>query len=275
MSRTAGLRSVVTIPVMIVSLFALSQSPAEALDWNNDVLERPAQWYGSKEARIAADRVLVYQSEYGAWPKNTDLLDPIKPEALKKLNRGGRANTIDNGATTLPMRFLARVHQASPAVKYKTAFKRGVNYLLDSQYPNGGFPQFYPLRGNQYYSRITYNDDAMGSAMSLLKDVADGRPPYDLVGAELRAKAAASVKRGTNCSICNCERMCLIDEEGQEDRDHCPLEETLQIFVPKWEYSLSVSEIVDPDCDWVAHDEETLGETGQEPFSKGALKKEK
>jgi hypothetical protein len=69
--------------------------------------------------------------------------------------------------------------------------------------------------------------------------------------------------------------MCLIDEEGHEDRDHCPLEETSQIFVLQREESLGVSEIVDPDYDRVAHDQEFVGETGHEPFSKGTLKEEK
>lgn len=95
--------------------------------------------------------------------------------------KGGKANTLDNGATTLPMRFLALVHQASPNEKYRTTFTRGVNYLLDSQYPNGAFPQFFPLRGDKYYSRITYNDGVMGRAMALLHDVASGQGHWDSI----------------------------------------------------------------------------------------------
>jgi hypothetical protein len=166
---------------MLIGLLVVTQGSAGAIRWGEAVLQQPAEWYSSSEARAAADNVLIYQSEFGGWPKNMNLLDPITAEALEELNKGGKANTIDNGATTLPMRFLALVYQAAPDEKYRAAFTRGVNYLLGSQYPNGGFPQYFPLRGDKYYSRITYNDDAMVSALEILRDVASGQAPYDLV----------------------------------------------------------------------------------------------
>ena len=76
-----------------------------------------------------------------------------------------------------------------------------MNYLLDSQYSNGGFPQFFPLRVNKYHSRITYNDGAMIHALEMLSDVAKGQAPYDLVEAKLRAKAVTSVERGIDCIL--------------------------------------------------------------------------
>lgn len=182
----------------------------EAIDWGEAVLQQQPEWYGSAEARAAAENVLIYQSEFGAWPKNWNLLDPITTEALERLQKGGKANTIDNGATTLPLRFLALVYQATPDERYRAAFTRGVNYLLDSQYPNGGFPQFFPLRGDKYYSHITYNDDAMVSALELLRDVARGQAPYHAVDDELRAEAAASVERGIDCIL-----KTQIEQEGK------------------------------------------------------------
>ena len=106
--------------VLLVSILSIVLSPTLlwAIIWGNQILGQTTEWYGSAEAGAAADRVLVYQSEYGAWPKNVDLLAPITPGELEKLNEGGKANTIDNGATTLPMRFLALVHQASSNEKY-------------------------------------------------------------------------------------------------------------------------------------------------------------
>ena len=58
------------------------------------------------------------------------------------------------------------------AEAWNNAFRRGLDYLLKAQYPNGGWPQFYPLR-NGYWSHITYNDDAMAGVLELLRDVAD------------------------------------------------------------------------------------------------------
>lgn len=186
--------------ILIVQVIA-GQSAAGAARWGDDILRHKPEWYGSDEARAAADSVLLYQSREGGWPKNTNLLSPVTPTALAEIAKDGKANTIDNGATIRPMRFLALVHQASSDERYRAAFIRGVHYLLDSQYPNGGFPQFFPLRGDKYYSHITFNDDAMIRALELLSDVANGKSPYDLADADLRSKAAASVQRGIDCIL--------------------------------------------------------------------------
>ena len=86
------------------------------------------------------------------------------------VEKGGKANTIDNGATTLPITFLAQVANATGEPKYRDAALRGVDYLLASQYANGGFPQFFPLRKG-YYAHITYNDGAMINALTLLREL--------------------------------------------------------------------------------------------------------
>lgn len=77
---------------------------------------------------------------------------------------------------------------------------RGVDYLLEAQYPNGGWPQLYPLRDG-YYSHVTFNDGAMVNVLSLLRDVAAAAPPYTFVDGRRRAQAAAAVARGTDCIL--------------------------------------------------------------------------
>jgi PelA/Pel-15E family pectate lyase len=164
--------------------------------WSGAALQKPPGWYATTDARAAADSVLRYQSDVGAWPKNTDLFAPITDAALAELQRSGSANTIDNDATTAPMRFLALVAGASGDAKYRDSVVRGVDYLLAAQYPNGGFPQFHPLRESGYYSHITYNDDAMVNALELLRDIAESRAPFGFVDAARRERARDSVARG-------------------------------------------------------------------------------
>jgi len=54
--------------------------------------------------------------------------------------------------------------QATHDEKYRTAVLKGIDYILKAQYPNGGWPQFYPPRAETPYQRyITFNDDAMVS----------------------------------------------------------------------------------------------------------------
>lgn len=175
-------------------------SAAEPVRWSNRLLRAQPAWYASAEARAAADNVLRYQSREGAWPKNTDLLAPTTDASLAEVQRGGKANTIDNGATTVPMQFLALVGNATGEPKYHAAVLRGLDYLLSAQYPNGGFPQFYPLRKG-YYSRITYNDGAMVNTLEVLRDVAEDRTPFAFIDAAPRARAADAVARGIDCIL--------------------------------------------------------------------------
>src|SRR5215204_2178925 len=92
--------------VLLPAVILLPQLPAPAaVVWGAGILEQSPAWYASPEGRTAADTVLRYQSTYGAWPKNTDLLKRPTPEALRRIEASGEANTIDNGATTLPMQF--------------------------------------------------------------------------------------------------------------------------------------------------------------------------
>ncbi len=174
---------------------------ASRLKWGAGLLKRDAAWYASPEARAAADSVLLYQSPEGAWPKNSDLLVAPTPGLLAEIEKKGETNTLDNHATTRPMRFLALVAQAGGEEKYRAAVLRGVDYLLAAQYPNGGFPQFYPLRDHGYYSRITYNDGAMIDALELLRDIAAGQEPFAFVDSGRRARCADAVARGIDCIL--------------------------------------------------------------------------
>ncbi len=93
------------------------------------------------------------------------------------------------------MRFLALMTQAVGKAGYRDAFERGIDYLLASQYPNGGWPQYFPLREG-YYSRITYNDSAMVNVLTLLRDTGAGKAPYSFVDGSRQVKAAAAAVRG-------------------------------------------------------------------------------
>ena len=166
------------------------------IPWGPDVLRQKPEWYGSAEARAIAESVLRYQSAAGGWPKNTDLgSPPLSAESRPGANADLLAPTIDNHGTTLPMQFLALMVHATRETRYSAAFERGVDYLLAAQYPNGGWPQFFPLRPG-YYSRITYNDDAMVRVLIVLRDTAAGRAPYAFVDDGRRMRAGAAVAKG-------------------------------------------------------------------------------
>jgi PelA/Pel-15E family pectate lyase len=168
--------------------------------WTAAILRQKPEWYASAAARTIADNVLGWQSSEGGWPKNTDLAAAPSPEALAELRRHGGANTIDNGATTTPLRFLALMVQVTRDPRYRAAFDRGFDYLLAAQYSGGGWPQYFPLRKG-YYTHITYNDDAMVNVLTLLREASAAKPPFDFVDAPRRDRAAAAVSRGIDCIL--------------------------------------------------------------------------
>lgn len=181
---------------LFLALSSAAAPPALAADapfvWNAAVLTRPADWYATPAARRIADNLLTHQSREGGWPKNTPLGEPARADADP-----GLANTFDNQATTLPLAFLARMTTATGDAAYAAAFQRGLDYVLAAQYPNGGWPQYYPLRGG-YHDHITFNDDAMVRILTLLQDIAAGREPYAFTNSVQRTHAAEAVSRGVD-----------------------------------------------------------------------------
>jgi PelA/Pel-15E family pectate lyase len=174
---------------------------AEYVPWKQ-CLSQPSTWYRSAEARRIADQVLLYQRENGGWPKNIDMAKPLIEQELAKLaaQKGlNRDSTIDNGATCTQMAFLARVHDASDGPRFKDAFLRGLDFLLNAQYDNGGWPQF--PAGSGYHRHITFNDDAMVGVLKLLHAVARTNPPVAFVDASRCLRAAAAVDRGIACIL--------------------------------------------------------------------------
>ncbi len=183
------------------SVAAKSSAPAQGKVRWSAALRQSGAWYAGNEADAMVESVLQYQTEFGGWPKNTDFSDPPTEEFLEDRRLDHRAATIDNNATTTPLRFLAkRLASAPDDARARAAFERGFDYLLAAQYKNGGWPQYYPLQKG-YYTHITYNDNAMVNVLTLLRDAAQGTAPFGFVDPARRALAAAVVARGIDCIL--------------------------------------------------------------------------
>jgi PelA/Pel-15E family pectate lyase len=72
--------------------------------------------------------------------------------------------------------------------------------MLVSQFPNGGWPQVFPLEGG-YHDTNTFNDEALINVITTLQDIAENKPDYAFVPPAMRARAAASVQRGIGCIL--------------------------------------------------------------------------
>lgn len=184
-------------------------------------LNRDSAWYAGAEARHIADVIVSFQTPAGGWGKNLDSSrQPRQPGEKYGPNNLSRfptpddydtprdpdwnyIGTIDNDATTTQLNFLARVIAATGparAAAWRAAFLRGTRYLLAAQYPNGGWPQVWPLEGG-YHDAVTYNDDAMVLVMELMRNVAEAQGDFAFTPRPLRTRARASFARGLHCIL--------------------------------------------------------------------------
>lgn len=173
-----------------------AQSSTSRVSWD-DVLQQERAWYGSEEAIHIADNVLIYQHDLGGWPKNTDMAEPLTESEIQSIqNELAKSDlTIDNGATLTQMRLLALVFEVTGHDRFKEGFENGLEYLLEAQYENGGWPQYYPLRDG-YYSHITFNDGAMIEVMRLLSDIVEGDTAYAFANPDLRRRSSRAMEKG-------------------------------------------------------------------------------
>ena len=149
--------------------------------------------------------MLAYQRVTGGWPKNIDKCRPHTPEELAEIKtQRDRRNdsTTDNNATTTQMTFLARLYQATGDTRYRDAFLAGMEYLLSGQYPNGGWPQFWP-DPQGYQIHITFNDGAMANTLTLLRDIFEQHEPYggNLTDETLRTRLRVAFEKGIDCIL--------------------------------------------------------------------------
>jgi PelA/Pel-15E family pectate lyase len=172
------------------------------LSWRQALRQSP-EWHASPEALRIAEQVLLYQHDDGGWSKNIDMALPLTDEQRRQVEQrksDRRGSTIDNNATFQQMDFLARVYRATGRERYRKGVERGLAFLLDAQYPNGGWPQ-YPGRDRGYHIQITYNDGAMIHVLNRLLDIIDGRAPYTFVDEDRRQAARVALARGIRCVL--------------------------------------------------------------------------
>ena len=114
--------------------------------------------------RNPTDRLEKRMERFLAGKKGPAELTEAEKEELRRNKGYLEDTTIDNNATMTEIIFLARLYNATGEKRYGEGVRRGVEYLLESQYDNGGWPQFYP-RNHGYYTHITYNDNAMENVL--------------------------------------------------------------------------------------------------------------
>jgi PelA/Pel-15E family pectate lyase len=197
----AGLRAELAASGMTVAMrapsggdFKLPAKPGDA-------------WYAGPEASQLADVVLSYQAPSGGWSRHTGYAKGPRKAGTQWSSQYEPGQpphylaTFDNRATTEEMTFLAQVWHATRREDCKAALVKGLNFILDAQYPNGGWPQVYPIEG-KYHDDVTFNDDAMTRVLRLLQDVSAGDDPaFAFADAGLKARVKDALGAGVDCVL--------------------------------------------------------------------------
>ncbi|MBA7530852.1 hypothetical protein ES705_23063 [subsurface metagenome] len=179
---------------------------AQILDhsWEKIVYTSDESWFASVEAKMIAGNVLLYQRNIGGWPKNIQIQNPLTDDEKQNLLEQKsipEGCTTDNGATILEMTYLSKIYKQVPDERYKKAFLLAINYLLDAQYNNGGWAQFYPLHKG-YYTHTTYNDDSMVNIMKLLSEIFNKTGYFSIEPDEIAIiRAKKAFDKGIDCIL--------------------------------------------------------------------------
>ena len=137
-------------------------------------------------AKACADALIAGQHPRGGW---NYVIDTAGEESLKDWYEtiGGNAwrleefqryygnATFDDAGTAEASQLLLRVYLEKRERKYRTPLDKAIQFVLDAQYPNGGWPQRFPfvesggLHGHADYTPyITFNDDVAGENIEFL-----------------------------------------------------------------------------------------------------------
>jgi PelA/Pel-15E family pectate lyase len=158
--------------------------------------------YKPTEVTNIADNILLFQKSNGGWPKNYDvfaILTPAQKDSVR-VTKNSLNTTFDNGTCYTQIAALAIAYSVDKAEKYKIAALKGLDYIVVSQYKNGGWPQYYPLETN-YSRHITYNDGNFEGIVTLLKGIKDHNSLYSFVDQKRYDKLCAAYEKGISCII--------------------------------------------------------------------------
>ncbi|WP_449538970.1 pectate lyase [Ferdinandcohnia sp. Marseille-Q9671] len=144
-----------------------------------------------------ADYLISWQMDHGGWYKNWSdtkyrrMWDGKEPKSESySFTHETEAGTTDNNATIDEILFLSVMYKETGLERFKESAVKGINFILESQYDKGGFPQMYPLVGG-YADNATFNDNAMNRVLNALTLVAKKQYPFnsDIISDEVAQEA--------------------------------------------------------------------------------------
>lgn len=144
-----------------------------------------------------------YMIDFGGQASMSDWYEKYGKNAwrMEEFQHDWGNATFDDAGTSEAMQFLLRLYVERRDPKWRPALEKAVNFVLESQYPIGGWPQRYPVVPKfegDYTGYITFNDDVAGENIKFLIMA------YQVLG---EARALPAVQRAMNSF--------LVTQQGQ------------------------------------------------------------
>ncbi len=152
--------------------------------------------------------IVSWQLDNGGWTKDKEEIylrywDGAEPKAkYYQQDHVTPLGTIDNGGATVgEIMYLAKAYDHSREVSFKESINRGIDFVLEMQYPSGAFPQVYPRQDgdiSNYENMATINDDATINVLDLLFRIKnrEGYFNRNLIDETTRIEASDAFDRG-------------------------------------------------------------------------------
>lgn len=158
--------------------------------------------YSPEQIPEIVANIQLFQRSNGGWPKDYDMtaiLTDAQKDAVKASHTASDTS-FDNHNIHSQVEYLARAYAAFGNEEWKDACVRGFDFILDAQYPNGGFPQRSP-KPKSYHAHITFNDGAMIGILNVLQDSVERVPHWAWLDEARQQKAQKAVERAIDCIL--------------------------------------------------------------------------
>jgi PelA/Pel-15E family pectate lyase len=151
-----------------------------------DAYEETGDEYYYQAAAKTASAIIWGQSPEGGWNYMVDFAgDRSLKQWYNTIGKNGWRleefqhyygnSTFDDDVTSNAARFLLRIYIEKMDPVWKPALDKAINFILESQYPLGGWPQRYPLKYDfnkeghpDYTSFYTFNDGVIWENVNFL-----------------------------------------------------------------------------------------------------------
>ncbi len=175
----------------------------------------PWSLYDTDQILGFAENMVYLQNPDGGWAKNIDFQREYTLPELMELREKNKSiipvtynlktqssgSTMDNGNIHSQIKYLCQVYQqvknvsGVDAERYLECAQRALSWILNAQHPSsGGFT------GADVYA-VTYNDDVMTAALTLLRDISDGKDYFSVFPSDMRSKAGDAYSKGIECIL--------------------------------------------------------------------------